>query len=108
MAGVEGVEKASGGVTVAEIYGQSAGLAGQNVTLRGRVVKFTPNIMGTNWIHVQDGTGSQGTHDLTVTTSATVQVGDMVVVKGAVTVDKDFGAGYRYAVIIENADVTVE
>ncbi len=108
VAGVEGVDKAAGGVTVAELYGQSADLANQSVTLRGRVVKFTPNIMGTNWIHVQDGTGSQGTHDLTVTTSATVQVGDMVVIKGAVTVNKDFGAGYRYAVIIENADVTVE
>ena len=108
VAGVEGVDKAAGGVTVAEIYGQSADLANQSVTLRGRVVKFTPNIMGTNWIHVQDGTGSEGTHDLTVTTSATVQVGDLVVIKGAVTVNKDFGAGYRYAVIIENADITVE
>ena len=108
MAGVEGVEKASGGVTVAELYGQSASLAGQPVVLRGRVVKFTPNIMGTNWLHIQDGTGSQGTHDLTVTTGAAVQVGDLVVVKGPVTVDKDFGAGYRYAVIVEDATVTVE
>ena len=105
VAGVEGVDKAAGGVTVAEIYGQSADLANQSVTLRGRVVKFTPNIMGTNWIHVQDGTGSEGTHDLTVTTSATVQVGDLVVIKGAVTVNKDFGAGYRYAVIVEDASM---
>ena len=90
------------------LYGQSASLAGQPVVLRGRVVKFTPNIMGTNWLHIQDGTGSQGTHDLTVTTSATVQVGDMVVVKGAVTANKDFGAGYAFPVLVEDATIAAE
>lgn len=107
-AGVEGVEKLAGGVTIAEIYGGAGDLAGQNVKLRARVVKFTPNIMGTNWAHLQDGTGAEGTHDLTVTTAAVLQVGDLVVVEGALTIDKDFGAGYRYAVIIEGADVTKE
>jgi len=107
-AGVQGVEKLAGGHTVAELFGQSASLAGNPVKVRGRVVKFTANIMGTNWIHLQDGTGSAGTHDLTVTTAAKVQVGDMVVVEGPLSVDRDFGAGYRYAVIIENATVTTE
>ena len=72
--------------------------------LRGQVVKFTPNIMGTNWVHIQDG--SQG--DLTVTTSDVVAVGDIVMVEGTLTLDKDFGAGYRYDAIIEGAKLTKE
>ena len=55
---------------------------GQTVKVRGQVVKFTPNIMGTNWVHIQDGTGSGETADLTVTTSAIVAAGDIVVVEG--------------------------
>jgi len=76
--------------------------------VRGQVVKFTPNIMGTNWVHIQDGTGSGATADLTVTTSAVVATGDLVVVEGSLTVNKDFGAGYKYDAIIEGAKVTKE
>jgi len=105
---VEGVEKLAGGVTVAELHERTADLAGQPVKLRGRVVKFTPNIMGTNWAHIQDGTGVEGSNDLTVTTDAVLQVGDLVLIEGTLVADRDFGAGYRYAVIIEGADVTKE
>jgi len=103
-AAVEGVAKAAGGYTVAEIFAESANLGGQKVKVRGRVVKFTAKIMGTNWIHIQDGT--QG--DLTVTTDAVVATGDLVLVEGVLAVNKDFGAGYRYDAIIEQAAVTKE
>ena len=105
---VSGVSKAADGYTIEEIFTQSAALGGKPVKVRGQVVKFTPNIMGTNWVHIQDGTGSGATADLTVTTSATVAAGDLVVVEGPLTINKDFGAGYKYAVIIENASVTKE
>jgi len=105
---VEGVAKAEGGYTVAEIFVGAADLKDKTVKVRGRVVKFTPNIMGTNWIHIQDGTGAEGTHDLTVTTTATAKTGDVVLVEGPLSVDRDFGAGYHYAVIIEGATVTKE
>jgi hypothetical protein len=105
---VEPVEKAEGGFTVAEIYAQKAELADQPVAVRGQVVKFTPNIMGTNWVHLQDGTGDEQTCDLTVTTDARPEVGDLVTVSGPLTVDKDFGAGYFYGVIIENASLKKE
>ena len=107
-ANVADVAKAAGGYTVAEIFAQSASLSGQAVKVRGQVVKFTPNIMGTNWVHIQDGTGSGVTADLTVTTSDVVAAGDLVVVEGALTVNKDFGAGYKYDAIIEGASVTKE
>lgn len=105
---VKDVAKAAGGYTVEEIFNGADALSGKQVKVRGQVVKFTPNIMGTNWVHIQDGTGSGATADLTVTTSAVVANGDMVVVEGPLTVNKDFGAGYKYAAIIENATVTKE
>jgi len=105
---VVNVAKVAGGYTVEEIFNQSGSLQGQDVKVRGQVVKFTANIMGTNWVHIQDGTGNGETADLTVTTSAVVAPGDMVLVEGPLTVNKDFGAGYKYAAIIEGAAVTKE
>jgi hypothetical protein len=61
--------------------------------------------MDTNWLHLQDGSGAAGTSDLAVTTDATAKVGDVVTVTGTLALDKDFGAGYKYALIIENAKV---
>ena len=107
-AGVEAVAKAAGGHDIAGVYAHSAELGGAAVKVRGRVVKFTSNIMGTNWVHIQDGTGVGPTADLTVTTGSQVSVGDVVLVEGPLSVNKDFGAGYKYAVIIENATVTKE
>ncbi len=101
---IEGVKKVSGGYTVEEIFAQASSLGGQTIKVRGRVVKFTARIMGTNWIHIQDG--SKG--DLTVTTDATVATGDLVIIEGPLTVNKDFGAGYKYDAIIEGAKVTKE
>jgi hypothetical protein len=105
---LSGITPAEGGQSVAEIYGKKAELAGQPVTVRGKVVKFSPEIMGKNWIHVQDGTGEAGSNDLTVTTTATAKMGDTVVIKGTLVTDKDFGYGYAYDVIVEDAEVTVE
>lgn len=101
---VEGVAKAEGGYTVEEILTRSSELNGQKVKVRGRVVKFTAGIMGTNWMHIQDGTPG----DLTVTTNTLVAKGDLVMVEGILSVNKDFGAGYVYPVIIEKAMVTKE
>jgi hypothetical protein len=101
---IEGVNKVSGGYTVAEVFAQASSLNGQTVKVRGRVTKFTANIMGTNWVHLQDGTEG----DLTVTTSAVVATGDLVVVEGPLAANKDFGAGYKYAAIIEKASITKE
>lgn len=102
------VTKAEGGKTVEEVYAQRAELNAKEVLVRGKVVKYMSGIMGKNWLHVKDGTGSQGTDDLVVTTMETAAVGDKVLVKGVVASDKDFGSGYRYDVIVEEAEVTVE
>jgi hypothetical protein len=107
---VSGIAKADGGNTVGEIFAGKADLAGKEVTLRGKVVKFRSKIMGKNWLHIQDGSGDSaaGTNDLTVTTDVTVKEGDTVLVVGKLVLDKDFGFGYKYDVIIEDASVTIE
>jgi hypothetical protein len=94
--------------TVADVFSKKDELSGKPVKIRGKVVKFSPEIMGKNWLHIQDGTGSTGTNDLTVTTSGSAQVGDTVLISGNLVTDKDFGYGYAYDVMIEDAEVTVE
>lgn len=101
------VPKASGAnaKTVAEIVSNSSELKDKPVLVRGKVVKYNPDIMGKNWIHLRDGSGSaaDNSNDILVTTTHTVKLGDIVTVKGIVHTDKDFGAGYAYKVLIEEA-----
>jgi hypothetical protein len=101
------VPKASGANahTVAEVMTKGAELKGKPVLVRGKVVKYNPGIMGKNWIHLRDGSGSakDNTDDILVTTANQVKIGDVVTVKGVVSTDKDFGAGYVYKVLIEEA-----
>jgi len=99
---------AEGGVTIEGLFAKKAELVGQPVTVRGKVVKATAGVMGTNWYHLQDGTGTTGSNDLTVTSDATAKVGDVVVISGTVATDKDFGMGYKYDVIVEEATLTAE
>jgi len=105
---LSGIERAAGGKTVAEVWGERATLAGNEVVVRGRVVKYLSGIMGKNWIHLRDGSGTDGTNDLTITTDGFAAVGDLVTVTGKISVDRDFGAGYRYEVIMEDAKVAKE
>jgi hypothetical protein len=103
------VAKASGADarTVAEIWAQRTSLKEKPVSIRGKVVKFNEGIMGKNWVHLRDGTGASGKdNDLTITTADKTNVGEVVLVKGTVRVDKDFGAGYAYPVIVEDAKVS--
>lgn len=109
---VTGIQRAEGGQTVGEIFERKAELVGREVTVRGKVVKSNSNILDRNWIHLRDGTsGPDGADDLTVTSpssSTAADVGDTVLVRGTVAVDQDFGYGYRYDLMIEDASVTIE
>lgn len=102
------LKKADNGYTIAEIFAQKDKLANKEITLRAKVVKFSPRIMKTNWLHLEDGSVTTGTRDLTVTSHAQAAVGDTVVVKGTLDLNQDFGYGYKYDLIIQDAQVTVE
>ncbi len=93
--------------TVEEIITQRAKLKDKPVLVRGQVVKFNPQIMGKNWVHLRDGSGNaaDGSNDILITTMAAAKVGDVVTVQGIVRADRDFGAGYSYQVLIEDATI---
>lgn len=104
------IAKASGAnaYTVADVFTKSAGLNAKKVKIKAQVVKFSPQIMGKNWLHLQDGTGDPGknTHDLVVTSAGKAEKGDIVTVEGVLAANKDFGSGYKYAVIVEDVTIT--
>lgn len=101
------VAKASGpdARTVAEIVTQRAELKDKTIRVRGKVVKYTAEVLGKNWIHLRDGSGSasDNTNDVLVTTKDQARIGDIVVAKGVVHTDRDLGSGYSYKVLIEEA-----
>lgn len=97
------VEPASGGITIAVLFKNKASYADKTVKIRGVVVKHNENIMGKNWAHIQDGTENGENFDLTVTTMDKIADGSIVTFEGTIRLDKDFGAGYAYDVIMEDA-----
>ena len=96
--------------TIAELWTQKDRLANTVVSVRGTVVKYNAAVMGKNWIHLQDGSGdaATGTHDITVTTLDAVTVGATVTITGTVRLNRDVGAGYTYAVLVEDAKVVAK
>lgn len=94
------------GKTVAAIYAESGQLKGQVVSLNARVVKVSENIMGKNWVTLQDGTGAEPDNKLLATTQETVEPGAVFTVKGTVNTDIDLGYGYQYKVLLEEASFT--
>ncbi|MBU2520869.1 MAG: hypothetical protein KKD50_01430 [Proteobacteria bacterium] len=93
--------------TIEEIYSKKEELSQKTITVRAIVVKFMPQIMGKNWIHIQDGTGSveKGNNDVAVSSLDTVEIGEEVIVKGTLGIDKDFGMSCAFGVLIEDASV---
>lgn len=106
------VEKASSpnAYTVAELFEKSADLDKKAIVVKGKVVKVSAGIMSKNWVHIQDGSGdpAKGNQDLVVTSQDLPSVGDIVTASGTLYKDKDFGSGYKYNVIVEEASIKKE
>ena len=98
----KGISKAERGSTIAEIYAHKQNLNGKTIRVRGKVSKFTSGVMGKNWIHIRD---SSSPDDLTVTTDGRVAIDDVVIIEGKIGLDKDYGYGYVYPVIVEGARI---
>lgn len=98
------VEKAEGGYTIAEVFAHKDELKGKTVKVRGRVVKVSRNIMGLNWVHLEDGSGEEGTSHLVFRSPVGIaDLGSVVTAEGIVDTDKDFGYGYTYEVLVNDA-----
>lgn len=92
-----------GSIKIAELVKDPKKYKGKTVQISGKCVKVNPNIMNRNWIHLKDGTKDD--YDLVVTSDTFVPEGKIITVKGLVTLNKDFGAGYKYDLILENGIV---
>ncbi|MCK5287053.1 MAG: hypothetical protein KAJ59_04500 [Thermodesulfovibrionia bacterium] len=100
------IAKAEHGKTIEEIFAKKEQLKGKNITIHAKVIKVNKNIMNKNWVTLSDGTGVAPDDKLTATTSENVKIGDILTVKGIVKTDVSIGAGYRYRVLIEDAQFT--
>ena len=97
------IEPIEGGVSIGELFSNRDAYANKVVRIKGQVTKVNLSIMGKNWVHLQDGTGDTGSNDLLVTTQDVVTVGDVAIFEGTIALNKDFGAGYSYEVLMEAA-----
>jgi hypothetical protein len=97
------INPADNGITVAELMENKEKYAGKTVLVKGKVTKFNAEIMKLNWIHIQDGTEYSGKFDLTATTDIKVAVGEIITLEGKIVLNKDFGYGYSYDVLLEDA-----
>ena len=99
------VERASGGITIAQLYNNPKTYSGKVVRIKGKVIKINKGIMKRNWIHIQDGTSSGENFDLTITSNDQAVVGEEITFEGKISLDKDFGYGYTYKVLMEDAKI---
>lgn len=97
------IEKPKNGTSLSELFSAKKSFSGKSVIIKGKVVKVNNGIMDKNWIHIVDGTQFENKADLAVTTTETVNVGDIVTFKGVIILDKDFGQGYVYDILLEEA-----
>lgn len=99
------VEPCAGCTTIAKLMENKKSESGKVIRVKGSVTKFNPQIMGKNWVHIQDGSEFSGTFDLTITTNLEVVVGQIVTFEGKIALDKDFGYGYSYNVLMEEGKI---
>lgn len=99
------VEVAEDGISIADLVSDKKSYDGKTVRIRGQVTKYNADIMEKNWIHLQDGTDYDGKFDLTITSDIAVETGDVLTFEGKIALDKDFGFGYFYEIIMEEAKI---
>jgi len=99
------IPQSAGGISVGELYKNRSNYSNKKIKVKGKVAKVNNEVMDRNWVHIQDGTSDSGNFDLTVTTLEFVQVDDIVEFEGTIILNKDFGAGYVYEVIMEGGTI---
>ena len=93
------------GLSIAKLYADKGNYDGKKIKMKGQVTKINDGVMDRNWVHIQDGTNESGNFDLTVTTQDSVKMDEVVTFEGTIHLKKDFGYGYFYEVIMEDAKV---
>lgn len=96
------IEPGEGCIKISDLLANKKTYKGKTIKVKGQVTKFNPQIMNKNWVHIQDGSEFEGAFDLTITTDKIVNVGDVITFEGKISLDKDFGYGYLYSVLMED------
>ena len=97
------IDQCEGCVKISDLMANKKSYAGKVIRTRGQVVRYNPGIMGKNWLHIQDGTSDGENYDLTITTDDVASIGDIVIFQGKISLNKDFGYGYAYDILMEDA-----
>ena len=92
-------------ITIGNVITNKKDFTGKTINIKGVVTKVNDGIMDRNWVHIQDGTEANGIFDFTITTIQDVKEGDELTFNGTIALDRDFGFGYSYDIIMENAQV---
>jgi len=97
--------QAENGISLGELFTNKKSLSGKSIIVRGKVVKINKEILDRNWVHIIDGTQFENKKSLTVTTKEMVKIGDTVTFKGTIVLEKDFGKGYVYDILLEEGEL---
>ena len=92
-------------VSLSDLYKFRESFAGKTIQIKGEVTRYSSNILGKNWIHLEDGSIQKGQKDIVITIDEEVKVGDKITVEGPITINRDFGSGYKFDVMMENAKI---
>lgn len=90
-------------VALNDLFSAKDSYSGKTIKVKGNVVKVNNGIMGKNWVHIQENPDDPNAHDLTITTQDQAEVGTTATFEGVITTNKDFGSGYSYEIIMEEA-----
>ncbi|MDF1612302.1 GW dipeptide domain-containing protein [Stygiobacter electus] len=99
------IKKAADGITIAELFANPKNYENKIVKIKGKVVKINSGIMNKNWIHIQDGTNFKDDFDLTITSNQIASIDEIITVTGKIILNKDFGYGYSYKILMEDAKI---
>ena len=96
------IQQPENGTSIEKLLSDPISFKNEEIIIKGQVFKVNRNILDRNWIHIKDGTTFKDKTQITITSNDSVNIGDVVTFKGVVTLEKDFGYGYIYPVLIEN------
>lgn len=99
------IAQPKGGTTLENLFSEKESFEKKSITVKGKVVKVNNGILDKNWVHIVDGTQFENKKSLTVTTSELIKVGDTVTFKGTIALNKDFGYGYIYDILLEEGEL---
>ncbi|QBA64549.1 hypothetical protein [Muriicola soli] len=102
--GKEQLENApsAGKVSLSDLFANPERYEGKIIQISGTCSKVSTEILGRNWVHVDDGKSGK---ELVVTLQEVVEKGETLTIEGIVQLNVDLGSGYTYDILLEKGIV---